>query len=147
MSHLTIHQVSANDEIQSHIDSRFIGASEAVWRIFHFHIHKQVPNIVRLQVHLPNSQFVTFDPDEPREQALARAAAAEKTTLMAFFRANADPATASLAKQLTYQEFPQKFVYNEKDKKWTIRKKGFALGRMYLSLQMPTTNGSISGHY
>jgi hypothetical protein len=32
---------------------------------------------------------------------------------------------------LTYQEFPQHFVYNEKEKKWTIRKKGFALGRMY----------------
>jgi hypothetical protein len=127
---LTNSQVSTNDEIQFHIDSRFIGASEAVWRIFHFYIHKQVPNVVRLQVHLPGNHFVTFDPDEPVERTLARAAE-EKTTLTAFFRANADPETASLANRFTYQEFPQHFVYNEKGKKWTIRKKGFAIGRMY----------------
>jgi len=123
-------QVSENDEIQHHIDTRFIGASEAVWRIFHFHIHKQVPNIVRLQVHLPGNHFVVFDPEEPQERLLARVAE-EKTTLTAFFQANANPATASIAQQLTYQEFPQHFVYNEKEKKWTIRKRGFARGRMY----------------
>ena len=38
---------------------------------------------------------------------------------------------APIARQLTYQEFPQQFVYNERDKKWHIRKNGFALGRMY----------------
>ena len=129
-SHLTSPQVSTNDEIQFHIDSRFIGASEAVWRIFHFHIHKQVPNVVHLQIHLPGNHFVTFNPDEPQERTLARATE-EKTTLTAFFRANMDPVTAPLAKQLMYQEFPQQFVYNEKDKKWTVRKQGFALGRMY----------------
>jgi len=38
---------------------------------------------------------------------------------------------APIAQQLTYQEFPQKFVYDEQDKEWRIRKKAFALGRMY----------------
>jgi len=48
------YQVSnENDEIQRHIDSRFLGASEGAWRIFEFPIHKQVPNVVRLHVHLP----------------------------------------------------------------------------------------------
>jgi len=123
-------QVSKNDEIQRFIDSRYISAIEAVWRIFHFGIHRQVPNVVRLQVHLPGYHFVTFDPDEPQEQILARVAG-EKTTLTAFFRANADPGMAPIARQLTYQEFPQQFVYNERDKEWHIRKNGFALGRMY----------------
>ena len=45
---------------------------------------------------------------------------------------------ASIAQWLTYQEFPQHFVYNEKDKKWTIQKKGFALGQMYFV--PPNTN-------
>jgi hypothetical protein len=36
-----------------------------------------------------------------------------------------------IAQQLTYQEFPQWFVYNEQDKQWHIRKNGFALGHMY----------------
>ena len=35
------------------------------------------------------------------------------------------------AQELTYQEFPQKFVYDEGKKEWHIRKQGFALGRMY----------------
>ena len=73
---------------------------------------------------------MTFDPEEPREQIITRATA-EKSTLTAFFRANANPTMAAIANDLTYQEFPQRFVYNEKEKKWTIRKKGFALGRMY----------------
>lgn len=81
-------------------------------------------------MHLPGYHFVTFDPDEPQEQILARVTG-EKTTLTAFFRANANPQMAPIAQQLTYQEFPQKFVYNEGDKEWHIRKKGFALGRMY----------------
>ena len=42
-----------------------------------------------------------------------------------------NPETSPVAKTLTYQEFPQKFVYNEQDKEWHIRKNGFALGRMY----------------
>jgi len=119
-----------DDEIQRHIDSRFVGASEGVWRIFQFPIHKQVPNVVRLQIHLPGCHFVVFDPDEPPERVNARAAQ-EKTTLTAFFRANADPAMASVARELTYQEFPQQFVYDETLKAWHIRKQGFALGRMY----------------
>jgi hypothetical protein len=110
------------------IDSRYVLAAEAAWRIFHFPIHRQVPNVVRLQVHLPGYHFVTFDPEEPQEQILARAAG-EKTTLTAFFRANAHPDMAPIAQKLTYQEFPQQFVYQ--DKEWHIRKTGFALGRMY----------------
>lgn len=123
-------QVSKDDEIQRFIDSRYISAAEAAWRIFHFTIHRQVPNVVRLQVHLPGYHFVTFDPEEPQERILARIAG-EKTTLTAFFRANANAELAPIARRLTYQEFPQKFVYHERDKEWHIRKSGFALGRMY----------------
>ena len=74
--------------------------------------------------------MVVFTPDEPPECVNARAAE-EKTTLTAFFRANADPAMAPIAHQLTYQEFLQKFVYTANVKAWHIRKQGFALGRMY----------------
>ena len=81
-------------------------------------------------MHLPGYHFVTFDPQEPQERILARAAE-ERTTLTAFFRANANPETSSIARHLTYQEFPQKFVYKEQDKEWHIRKNGFALRRMY----------------
>ena len=130
-------QVSKNDEIQRFIDSSYISAAEAAWRIFHFPIHRQVPNVVRLQVHLPGCHFVTFDPDEPQEQILARVSQ-EKTMLTAFFRANANPEIAPIAKRLTYQEFPQQFVYDSKTKEWRLRKNCFVLSRMYFV--PPSTN-------
>src|SRR5882757_6727963 len=80
-----------------------------------FSVHQQIPNVVRLQVHLPGCHPVTFDPDGPQEQILARVAQ-EKTTLTVFFRANANPEIAPIAKQLTYQEFPQQFVYDSQTK-------------------------------
>lgn len=128
---ILVHQVSdENDEIQRHIDSRFAGAAESAWRIFQFPIHQQVPNVVRLQIHLPGQHLVTFNPNEPPESITA-CAAAEKTTLTGFFHANTDPNTAPVARDLTYQEFPQKFVYEHKTKAWNPRKRGFALGRMH----------------
>ena len=81
-------------------------------------------------MHLPGYHFVTFDPEEPQEEILAHISG-EKTTLTAFFRANADPEMAPVARQLTYQEFPQQFVYNKWDKEWHIWKNAFALGCMY----------------
>ena len=123
-------QVSKNDEIQLFIDSRYISAAEAVWRVFHFDIHRQVPNVVRLQVHLPGYHFVTFDPEESPDKIRERAAR-ERTTLTAFFRANADPDLAPTAQHLTYQEFPQEFTYDRDLEEWHIRKSGRALGRMY----------------
>ena len=42
------------DEIKTYIDGRYIGAPEAIWRIFHFPIHEQVPPVVRLQVCFAN---------------------------------------------------------------------------------------------
>ena len=36
-----------------------------------------------------------------------------------------------IVQQLTYEEFPQQFVYNEQEKEWHVWKNGFALRRMY----------------
>lgn len=35
------------------------------------------------------------------------------------------------AKELTYNEFPSKFVWNQKLKQWIPRKSGFQIGRPY----------------
>ena len=44
------------DEIKQYLDARYVGSIEACWRIFRFVMHKEWPNVVRLQVHLPNQQ-------------------------------------------------------------------------------------------
>ncbi len=49
------------DEIKSYISGRYIGASEAVWRLFEFPVHGETPSVMHLPVHLPGRQMVSFD--------------------------------------------------------------------------------------
>lgn len=75
--------------------------------------------------------MVLFDPNETHASILERARD-ERTTLTEFFKVNADrSAIGALARQVTYQDFPQHFVWNRARKKWTVRREGWALGRMY----------------
>jgi hypothetical protein len=75
--------------------------------------------------------LVTFNPNEDAQEVLQRAAG-ETTSLTAFFTANADDnRLGTEARKYTYQEFPQHFTWIQKDKRWAIRQRGFALGRMY----------------
>jgi hypothetical protein len=118
------------NEIKEYSDGRYVSAPEAVWCIFHFDTHSQVPNVVRLQVHLPGQHMVTFDPSESIDSIRARAEQ-EKTTLTAFFEANnATGVLGEEARKYTYQEFPQHFTFKRQDKVWKLRERGFALGRM-----------------
>ncbi|GKC10306.1 ribonuclease H-like domain, reverse transcriptase, RNA-dependent DNA polymerase [Tanacetum coccineum] len=52
------------DEIKDYYDCRYLSSCEAVWRIFRFDIHHRYPAVERLPFHLPNQQFVVFDPSE-----------------------------------------------------------------------------------
>lgn len=113
------------DEIKQYIDGRYIGPSEGAWRIFHFDVHKQIPNVVCLQIHLPSQHMVAFDPNEDPATLLARAAT-ERTSLTEFFNANRDQgALGVIARQLTYQEFPQKLIFVN-SKSWKVRKQSLA---------------------
>ena len=70
----------------------------------------------------------TFDPDEPVEAVAARASA-EATTLTEFFKTNnLHGKKGGEAQKLTYQEFPQKFVWQKTNKTWSLRQRDFALG-------------------
>ena len=74
--------------------------------------------------------MVVFDPNQSIEQIRQHAQNME-TTLTAYFKANADPVIGGIARQYTYQEFPQHFVWNKDQKAWVVRQRGFAIGRMY----------------
>jgi hypothetical protein len=74
--------------------------------------------------------LVLFNPDEDVHALLERGAN-ETSRLTAFFRACADPALGPIASQYTYQEFPRHFVFEEKSKRWKLRKRGMAIGRLY----------------
>ena len=82
-------ELHRRDEITEYIDGRYVSPPEGAWRIFHFDMHDQLPNVVRLQIHLPGQHMVTFNPNDDAATILERASA-EKTSLTAFFEANSD---------------------------------------------------------
>ena len=75
------------DEIKTYLDTRYISASESIWRIFHYRMHNHTPNIQRLAIHLPNRQTVTFQ-DGDNLQHIVNHAANHMTTLTAWFQEN-----------------------------------------------------------
>jgi len=48
--------------------------------------------------------------------------------LTEWFKTNQEP---EVAQSLTFDQFPQQWVWNRKLKQWTMRKRSFAIGRMY----------------
>ena len=116
------------DEIKNYIDCRYIGAMEAVWRIFHFQLHDRHPAVQSLCVHLEHQQRVVFQ-DGQAESVVAKGEPA--TTLTEFFRTNS---TNEDAQQYLYHEFPEYFTWNTGTKKWSRRQnrnEHITIGRMY----------------
>ena len=71
------------DEIQQYVDSRYVGASEAAWRILDFNMSGRYPSVMRLQLHEQNKQQILYREGEEM-QAIVRGQTA-KTTLTAYF--------------------------------------------------------------
>ena len=49
-----------HDEPVNYVNSNYVSAPEACWRIFALPMHKQSHTIVKLAVYLPNKQPVMF---------------------------------------------------------------------------------------
>ena len=132
-------EINDRDEIKRYTEGRYISPSEAIHRIYEFDVHGQVPNVVRLQIHLPGQHMVTFNPEEDINIILDRASN-ENTTLTAYFKANADGGRlGEEARKYTYQEFPQHFTWKADQKIWSKRQSpNLAIGRMYF---VPPTGG------
>jgi len=118
------------DEIRQYIDARYVSASESVWRIMHYKMHDEAPDVMRLVVHLPGQHLVTFSDNESLDIVLQRAQN-QRTTLTAWFDANCDENLYQLTKELTYGQFPHNFVFDRRTKKWKPRVHGYTIGRMY----------------
>lgn len=125
----TTYVLTGFDEIQQYLDSRYIGSIEALWRIFSFRMHEEVPSVQRLALHLPGHHQVIFHSDETMDAVYARGEA-QQSTLDAFFTYCASDPNA---RKYTYQEFPQHYVWHKIEKIWTPRKQGYAIGRMYFA--------------
>jgi hypothetical protein len=106
------------DEISLFQNARYVGSSEAVWRILEHPISEHFPPVVGLAVHLENGQRVYFNVDNAFERAQGPPPA---TTLTAFFElCNHD----DFAKTLKYHEVPEYYTWNKSSKLWSRRKRG-----------------------
>ena len=83
------------DEIEEHLDARYVGPPEAVWRLLEFPMAERSHHVERLDVHLPKEHRVVFGPGAERE-ALSRlgagAGASELPPGLAALGGCADPA-------------------------------------------------------
>ena len=91
-------------------------------------MHEEIPNIVRLQIHLPNQQTVVWNENTAVDlQSIVDEQGNKDTTFTGYFKANIKYPEA---RDLLYQDFPSKFVWDVKKRQWTKRNRGFAIGRM-----------------
>jgi hypothetical protein len=98
-----------------------------VWRIFKFDMHDRFPTVERLHYHLPNQQMVLFRDDDDVQEVATRSVIS-RTMLTEWFKTNQE---SEVARSLMFDQFPRQWVWNRKLKRWTLRKRGFAIGHMY----------------
>ncbi|KAL1368710.1 hypothetical protein AAHE18_02G141900 [Arachis hypogaea] len=116
-----------HDEVSMYYNCRYISPCEAAWRIFEYNVHYRDPSVVRLGFHLPNEQPVIFRDDENLED-VARKASVKESMFLEWFEANK---SYPEARSLTYAEFPTKFIWKAKERKWSPRKSHAVIGRIF----------------
>ncbi|XP_021961437.1 uncharacterized protein LOC110857104 [Folsomia candida] len=117
-----------HDEIKTFMDSRYISAPEAAWRLFGNSMHEQSHTIYRLPVHLPSEQTVYFNADNV--EAAAERAGSKETMLTAWFKLNDTDEDARL---YLYADIPEHYVFNKVSGVWKPRQRetNNTIGRMY----------------
>ncbi|PNY07550.1 helicase-like protein [Trifolium pratense] len=94
----------------------------------HF-IDNREPSVERLTFHLEDEQPVIFHDDACIEDIVEKPYA-RCSKFIAWMEANKK---YPHARQLTYNEFPTKFVWNKDARQWTPRKRGFSIGRLHFA--------------
>lgn len=93
-------------------------------------MHSHYPPIERLQLHLEDQHTICFNADDDQEQVLERAENVI-TNLTGWFAACAT--YPELLATVTYPNLTKYLVWDKKTRAYTIRKRGFALGRVYFA--------------
>ncbi|KAH1162828.1 hypothetical protein GYH30_001368 [Glycine max] len=145
------HANTLNDEIKEYLDCIYISPCESTWRIFGFPIHGRKPSIERLQFHLPRQHSVLYQDHDDIDDLLSNPSIS-KSKFIAWMNANQ---AFVEGQSLTYSEFVTKFVYNQKQRCWQLRKKGYTIGKLqwvppttgelfYLRMMLTVSRGPIS---
>ncbi|CAF1725745.1 uncharacterized protein LOC106358001 isoform X2 [Brassica napus] len=114
------------DEIKTYYDCRYITECESSWRILAFPTHFRTTSVEKLGFHLPDRELMFFDEDEPIENILNKKTVNQSMFLAWFIGNKKYPE----ARELTYAQFPTKFVWKSGTREWVPQKRGFAIGRI-----------------
>ncbi len=98
------------DENLKNLYCCYVSALKAAWCIFKFDMHEQFLIIERQQYHLPNRQMVLFDDDDDVQEVATRSTIS-KMMLTEWFKTNQK---SEVAQSLTFDQFPQQWVWNRK---------------------------------
>lgn len=119
--------IITTNEVDDYVACRYISSAEACWRIYGFPIHHHKPSIVKLVFHLENEQQVCFRENEQLPAVLDRI----NTTASMFIQWFETNKEDSSGRDLTYVQFPEKFLWNESQKTWNRRKNNIrVIGRL-----------------
>ncbi|XP_074310812.1 uncharacterized protein LOC141646766 [Silene latifolia] len=115
------------DEIKIYYDCRYILACQEAWRNFGFDIYYRTPSVERLNFHLPGEQSVVYNESDSLDAILDKRSI-DESMFASWMECNKK---YDEAKNLTYAEFPEKFVWKAKLREWKPRQKGYSIGRIY----------------
>ncbi|CAN1274857.1 ATP-dependent DNA helicase PIF1 [Linum perenne] len=115
------------DEIKAFMDCRYITPGEACWRLFKFELYANSPAVRRLSYHLPGEQIV-YSRESSSIEGLLESELSQTSMLIEWMKMNVD---SPHARQYTYVEFPQHYVWISQAKKWRLRKRGISIARLY----------------
>ena len=107
------------DEIDMYLNTRYVCAPEAVWRLLAFEMHHQSHTVVRLAVHLPGRQQVYFA--EGNEVAALDRAQQRDSMLTAWFALNR---RSPDARRHRYADIPLHYTFS--GHAWRPRRRGGA---------------------
>jgi hypothetical protein len=116
-----------NDEIKRYLECTYMSAYDACWRIFQYEMHFREPCVERLPFHLENEQQVIFSDSTDLTKIVSK----ERTGITKFTQWMQTNKECEEARELTYAQFPSKWVWKRAQLKWSKRKKGRSVGRIY----------------
>ena len=138
------------DEITEYFTGRWIGSCEAAWKLHGLPMGETKPHVEELQCHLPDQQSVVIHAGILTTEDLENNTKARMTTLTEYFALNEIanqcaqsnvPWPYSFVKRgqeirkdprdYLYTEIPEHFAWVKGDRRWKIRERQSAIGRMY----------------
>lgn len=126
------------DEIDSHLNARYVGPMEGAWRLLNYELHEHSHSIEKLPIHLENEQdvFCNIENDDGMDFDEVEDLLNKETKLIAYFKYNEMHHTEKDFVPYTYKEFPKYFRWINKQSVWQKRKnfgkKLGVIGRLHM---------------